>query len=119
MEAMPFYLTTEGHIERGDEQRRTEADGGNSSFASEPEFEELASTWPMKRLVEIWNRLPGVEPVTRFTDRKTAIGRIWRVLQPQAEKSGKVARRDSRLQSRTGLHIVISAARRDPEGDRE
>src|SRR2546430_13288777 len=37
--------------------------------------QELASQWPMKRLVEIWNRLPGVERVIRFTDRKTAIDR--------------------------------------------
>ena len=52
----------------------------------------------MKRLVEIWNRLPGVEPVARFTDRKTAVARIWRALQPQAEKGAKPARRT--LQSR-------------------
>jgi hypothetical protein len=37
--------------------------GGRSSFASEQELQKLASEWPMKRLVEIWNRLPGVEPV--------------------------------------------------------
>ena len=90
---MLFYLTRDGHIETSDEQRRTETDG--SSFASEAEFEKLASTWPMKRLVEIWNRLPGVEPVTRFTDRKTAIGRIWRAIQPQADKGRKTARRAS------------------------
>ena len=47
----------------------------------------------MKRLIEIWNRLPGVEPVTRFTDRKTAIRRLWRALQPEAEQSAKEWRR--------------------------
>jgi Protein of unknown function (DUF3489) len=90
---MLFHLTTEGHIETGDEQRRTETDG--SSFASEPELQQMAGEWPMKRLVEIWNRLPGVEPVTRFTDRKTAIGRIWRAIQPPRDKGGKTARRAS------------------------
>jgi hypothetical protein len=90
---MLFHLTTEGHIETGDEQRRTETDA--SSFASEPELQQLASAWPMKRLVEIWNRLPGVEPVTRFTDRKTAIGRIWRAIQPQTDKGANTARRAS------------------------
>ena len=40
----------------------------------------------MKRLIAIWNHLPGVEAVTRFTDRKTAIRRLWRALQPQADK---------------------------------
>jgi Protein of unknown function (DUF3489) len=90
---MLFHLTTEGHIETGDESGRTETDA--SSFASEPELQEVAGEWPMKRLVEIWNRLPGIEPVTRFTDRKTAIGRIWRAIQPQRDKGGKTARRAS------------------------
>jgi hypothetical protein len=71
---MLFHLTPEGHINTGDEPGRTETDGGSGSFASKPEFEQLVSEWPMKRLVEIWNRLPGVGPVTRFTARKTAIG---------------------------------------------
>ena len=92
---MPFYVTTEGHIERGDERGRTEVDGSNTSFASEAEFEELASTWTMKRLVEIWNGLPGAEAVTRFTDRKTALGRIWRAIQPQSDKGAKTGRRAS------------------------
>jgi len=97
---MLFHLTPEDHIRTSDEQRRTETDGGRSSFTSERELQELASAWPMKRLVEIWNRLPGVEPVTRFTDRKTAIARIWRALQPRAEKGGKPARRASQSRHR-------------------
>jgi Protein of unknown function (DUF3489) len=97
IEAMLFHLTSEDHIRTSDEQRRTETDDGRSSFASEQELQELASEWPMKRLVEIWNRLPGVEPVARFTDRKTAMARIWRALQPQTDKPGaKTARRNSR-----------------------
>ena len=70
----------------------------DNSFASEQELQELASAWPMKRLIEIWNHLPGVEPVTRFTDRKTAIRRIWRALQPQAEEPGKALRRTKAAQ---------------------
>ena len=97
---MLFHLTTEGHIRTSDEHRRTETDGGRSSFASEQELQEVASEWPMKRLVEIWNRLPGVEPVARFTDRKTVIARIWRALQPKPEKGSKPARRASRSQHR-------------------
>jgi Protein of unknown function (DUF3489) len=92
---MLIHLTPEDHIRTGDEERRTEADGGHSSFASEQDLQELAGEWPMKRLVEIWNRLPGVEPVTRFTDRNTAVKRIWRALQPQAEERRKNARRTS------------------------
>jgi hypothetical protein len=61
---------------------------------------ELAKEWPMKRLVEIWNHLPAVEPVARFTDRKTAIGRIWRALQPRAEQPGQAARVESQRRHR-------------------
>ena len=50
----------------------------------------------MKRLVAIWNRLPGVQPVTRFTDRKTAIRRIWRAVQPHTEASRTPVRRASK-----------------------
>jgi Protein of unknown function (DUF3489) len=111
IEAMLFYLTAEDHIRTSDEQRRTETDDGGSSFASEQELQELASQWPMKRLVEIWNRLPGVERVIRFTDRKTAIARIWRAIQPQAEKGGKPARRASQSRHRPVFREGSKAAR--------
>ena len=90
---MLFHVTPEDRIGTSDEQRRTETDGDFSSFASEEELQNLAGEWPMKRLVEIWNRLPGVESVARFSDRRTALRRIWRALQPQAEKGAKPARR--------------------------
>jgi Protein of unknown function (DUF3489) len=93
---MLFYFTPEDHIRRSDEQPRTET----SSFASEQELQELACEWPMKRLVEIWNRLPGLAPVTRFTDRKTALGRIWRALQPQTDQPDKPARMHSESRHR-------------------
>jgi hypothetical protein len=83
---MLFHLTAGDHIRTSNEPGAADADGGGGSFASERELQELVSVWPMKRLVEIWNRLPGVEPVSRFTDRKTAVRRIWRAVQPQSEK---------------------------------
>jgi uncharacterized protein DUF3489 len=46
----------------------------------------------MKRVVAIWNRLPGVQAVNRFTYRKTAIARIWRAIQPQTEVDCTTAR---------------------------
>jgi hypothetical protein len=35
----------------------------------------------MARLVGIWNGLPGVKGTNRFTDRKTAVRRIWKAIQ--------------------------------------
>ena len=89
---MLFHVTPEDHIRVIKEQGPAESNAGGSAFASEEELEGLARDWPMKRLVEIWNRLPGIERVGRFTDRKTAIRRIWRALQPHAEEPGKAAR---------------------------
>jgi hypothetical protein len=45
---------------------------GAAHFGTQDELAKLAATWPGSRLVEIWNSLPGVIPVKKFTDRKTA-----------------------------------------------
>jgi hypothetical protein len=108
---MLFHLTTEGHIRTSNEPGPADSDADAGSFASEQELQELASQWPMKRLVEIWNRLPGVERVIRFTDRKTAIARIWRANQPRAEKGGKLARRASPSRHRPVFREGSKAAR--------
>src|SRR5271155_5044222 len=51
------------------------------SFASEAELAALAATWPADRLVAIWNSLPGVTPVKKMKDAKTATSRIWARIQ--------------------------------------
>lgn len=56
-------------------------------FASAKELAKLAAGWPISRLVEIWNSFAGevpfddLKPVKKFTDRKTAVSRIWDALQ--------------------------------------
>src|SRR3990172_979582 len=63
-------------------------------FTTEDELAKLAAHWPTHRLVDIWNSLTGVTPVKKFTDRKTAIGRIWKAiqsLQPAPEAQEKAA----------------------------
>jgi hypothetical protein len=51
------------------------------SFTSQQELAELAASWPAERLLAVWNSLPGVTPVKRFTDRQTAATRIWKRIQ--------------------------------------
>jgi Protein of unknown function (DUF3489) len=61
-------------------------------FISADEFAELAANWPTSRLIEIWNGLPGVTPVNRFKDRKTALARIWNAMQslgPEAQSDAE------------------------------
>jgi len=97
---MLFHVTAEDHIRVMNEHEPADSNAGGSTFASEQELEELVHEWPMKRLVEIWNHLPGLERVARFTDRKTAIRRIWRALQPQTEAPGKTAQVKSQNRQR-------------------
>ena len=54
---------------------------GPERFNSIDEFAELAGSWPAARLVEIWNSLPGVVPVSKFTNRNVGVGRVWKALQ--------------------------------------
>jgi len=44
-------------------------------FTSEKELAKLAAQWPVRRLVEIWNAMPGVRRVAKFRDRKNAVRR--------------------------------------------
>jgi hypothetical protein len=50
-------------------------------FANEAALAKLAADWPMARLVDIWNSLPGETPVKKFKDRATAVSRIWKAIQ--------------------------------------
>jgi hypothetical protein len=73
---------------------------GAECFSSLEELEQLAQSWPpagtrgrgSSKLLELWNSLPGVAPVKKFTDRKTALARIWmaaQALTPPGAPSGR------------------------------
>jgi Protein of unknown function (DUF3489) len=57
------------------------------AFASERDLAKLATEWPGSRLVDVWNSFAGVapftelKPVKKFTDRKSAVARIWAAIQ--------------------------------------
>ena len=61
---------------------------GQEHFATEKELAAAASNWPSDRLVQVWNSFAGVagfgadlKPVKKFTDRKSAVARIWKAIQ--------------------------------------
>ena len=60
---------------------------GAMAFTSQKELAKVAADWPASRLGEIWNSFAGVapfddlKPVKKFTDRKTAVKRIWAAIQ--------------------------------------
>src|SRR3954469_21957462 len=51
------------------------------TFSSERELSLRTAHWPCSRLVQVWNRLPKAQAVKKFTDRRTAIHRIWRAIE--------------------------------------
>lgn len=57
------------------------------TFSTEKELTKLSAAWPIARFAEVWNGFAGVvpfdslKPIKKFTDRKTAIARIWKAIQ--------------------------------------
>jgi hypothetical protein len=88
---------------------------GHTRFSTEKELAKLAANWSSERFVEIWNSFAGappfgnLKPVKKFTDRKTAVARIWKAVQaltptaapPGAQDAPKAAKpREGRLQEK-------------------
>jgi hypothetical protein len=61
--------------------REAEAIENAVSFRNEAALTKLSADWPAARLVDIWNTLPGVTRVKKFTNRNTAVRRIWAQIQ--------------------------------------
>ena len=57
---------------------------GAAVFSTEEQFADLIGP-DNKRLLEIWNSLPGVKPVAKFVNRKVATERIWKAIQVLGE----------------------------------
>ena len=55
--------------------------GEGESFSSQQELASLVAEWPTARLIEVWNGIPGLAPVKKFTDRKSGVARIWKAIQ--------------------------------------
>jgi hypothetical protein len=74
-------------------------EGNAERFTTEGELAELAAHWPAARLVEVWNSIAGSKPVKKFTDRNTAVARVWKAVY----KAKRLAhRRRTWRQSRPG-----------------
>jgi hypothetical protein len=105
------------------------------SFTSEQELAGLAAQWPANRLVAIWNSLPGVTPVKKFKDHKTAISRVWKRIQglvepekpkadqpekPKAERKAKRGARSPKGASSKGkASTKTSRAKGVPKGQKK
>jgi Protein of unknown function (DUF3489) len=88
-----FTIDTENNVTVFASLKQIEGNGeGTEIFSSTEELAALAEKWPGARLAEIWNSLPGVQPVERFTSRQVAVTRIWKAIQ-QLQHGGAAHRR--------------------------
>jgi len=65
------------------------AGDGVALFTSPSQLDTILTGCSGSRLIEIWNGIPGVEPVTKFTSRTVAIGRIWKAIQVLAPEAAE------------------------------
>ncbi len=71
------------------------------AFATEKELTKLSADWSITRFVEVWNAFAGappfgdLKPVKKFTDRKTAVARIWKAIQTLGEELMRASIRDA------------------------
>jgi hypothetical protein len=70
-----------------------EAPTGEAVFGSAEQLAALVQEWPIARLVEVWNQLPGVRQIRKFTDRKSGMRRLWQAVQGVAVKQGQQRRK--------------------------
>ena len=78
---MLFTINTENNISAFASAKDIDNPETTQQFKTIKELNKLAIDWPSGRLVEIWNSLPGVQPVKKFRSRETAISRIWTAIQ--------------------------------------
>ena len=76
--------------------------GRAARFTNQKQYAALAAHWPSRRLVEIWNHLPGVRKVAKFTDRQTGVRRIWRAIE--------------RLEAHVGAHAATGGDKTGSRG---
>ena len=67
------------------------------TFTTQEDLATMTKDWVASRLVEVWNSFAGAPPfgdlkeVRRFTDRKSAVARIWQAAQRLGEEVEKEA----------------------------
>jgi hypothetical protein len=67
----------------------TTVDPTSVVFSSLEQLAQVTESWPMGRILEIWNQLPGERKVTRFENRRIAVERLWKALQKNHSKKAK------------------------------
>src|SRR5205085_9051539 len=88
---------------------------GVIQFDSQAALAKLSADWPLSRLVEIWNGIPGQTPVKKFQDRKKAVARLWKAVQSwagQGQSESAAEKPEPRAQAAKPVQAAKKAARK-------
>jgi hypothetical protein len=85
-------------------------DQAEVSFATEEEMIRVLESWPTRRLIEVWNQLPGERKVQRFENRHIALARIWKALSGSGakRKTHSKRRKPPRTPGETAAQRILS-----------
>jgi hypothetical protein len=95
--------------------RKAARETGAGVFASEEQFADLIGP-DNKRLLDIWNSLPGVKSGTKFPNRKSATDRIWKALQNLGEQTAVAANTEPQVDAVATEAILAEFTVVEPEG---
>ena len=84
-----FTIDAENNVVCHD-SRKAAKQTGAGVFSTEEQLADLIGP-DNKRLLELWNSLSGVQPVTKFANRKVATERIWKALQQLGGRAAEPA----------------------------
>src|ERR1035441_6261116 len=116
---MTFTIDTDNNITAHDAPPA--AQDNVVACATEKEFTKATAEWPINRLVEVWNGFAGappfgdLKPVKKFTDRKTAAGRIWKAIQVLGEELLRTSIRDAEAKLKAARTAATPAPQVPPK----
>ncbi len=97
-------------------------EAGDATFNTKDELANLVAEWPTSRLIEVWNGIPGLTPLKKFTDRKSGVARIWKAIQsldggaaeavPTATTATTKAKAAAKQAKKTAAKSTAKAAKR-------
>ena len=76
-----FAIADDNNITVYGSKKEAGESGAGALFASKEELAAALEGSPQTRLADIWNSIPGVEPVKKFEKRGIALGRVWKAIQ--------------------------------------
>src|SRR5260370_33468939 len=85
-----FTIDAEHNITAYDTpEAAAKSDASLPRFSSQADLAQLFADWPAGRWIEVWNSIPGNQPVKKLGPAKKAAARVWATLERLADANAK------------------------------